>query len=92
MRTTPGRLDTSLPVDTIFNCFIGGSAKSSVDDLTFSQGDVSVRAAFTLRDIESYPGYDVKICPLKLGIFQKRQFGISSLYSLEYKSTYQSII
>ena len=29
--------------------------KSFVDDLMFCRGDVSVRAAFTLRDIESYP-------------------------------------
>lgn len=29
--------------------------KSFVDDLIFCRGDVSVRAATTLRDIESYP-------------------------------------
>ena len=29
--------------------------KSFVYDLMFCRGDVSVRAAFTLRDIESYP-------------------------------------
>lgn len=29
--------------------------KSFVDDLMFCRGDVSVRAAITLRDIESYP-------------------------------------
>lgn len=29
--------------------------KSFVDDLIFCRGDVSVRAAITLRDTESYP-------------------------------------
>jgi hypothetical protein len=31
------------------------STKSSVDDLILGQGDVSIRAAFTLRDAESHP-------------------------------------
>lgn len=59
--TTAGMLDTSMPVDKILNCIQRGCAKSSVDDLIFSQGDVSARAAFILRDVESKPDYDVAI-------------------------------
>ena len=32
-----------------------GGTKSFVDDLMFCRGDVSIRAAITLRGIESYP-------------------------------------
>lgn len=32
-----------------------GGTKSFVDDLMFCRGDVSTRAAITLRGIESYP-------------------------------------
>nr|ABN15002.1 cytoplasmic antigen 1 [Taenia asiatica] len=32
-----------------------GGAKSFVDDLMFCRGDVSTRAAITLRGVESYP-------------------------------------
>jgi hypothetical protein len=37
----------------LFQC---GSTKSSVDDLILGRGDVSFRAAFTLRVTESQPG------------------------------------